>query len=423
MKSKWIVLPINLLLVFFWFYFLFIPQAFSLEPRHQVIEGTIKRGETFSGSLGKMDIPRNRINLIVTQLRPYVDFRKIRGTESYQWISDEEGKLIKFVFKVSPTEVYEIKKGPKGTYWAKKKKIPLQIILKKVEGEVKTSLVKAMKDVGEHQSLATALSDILAWRMDFSQDVRESDRFKVVVEKIYKGDRFIKYGVIQAFEYQNGGRIIRGIRFKNKFYDDKGYPLEKTFLRAPCRFDYISSGFNRKRRHPIMGGVHPHLGIDYAAPIGTPVWAVADGKIVLKRWAKGFGKQIVIQHPNGYRSYYSHLSKYGPGIDVGKSVGQKQIIGYVGSTGFSTGPHLDYRLTKNGKFINPYKEKFSDSLPIASKDFYKLRDERLDRLETMSLFFLTPRKSQDPKCLSRTTVPGFKIRQIHSAFSREFKTS
>jgi murein DD-endopeptidase MepM/ murein hydrolase activator NlpD len=380
MKSKWNFLTINLILSFFWFSFLFIPQAFSLEPRLKIIEGTIKQGETFSCSLKKRGITRHWLHLIVSKLRPYVDFKKIRKTESYQWISNEEGILIKFVFEVSPIEVYEIEQDSKGIYLAQKKEIPLEIVLKKVEGEIKTTLTEAMQDIGEYQFLATALSEILAWRTDFSLDARGKDRFKIVVEKIFKGDQFIKYGAIHAFEYQSGKQIIRGIRFKDRYYDEKGYPLEKTFLRAPCRYDYISSGFNQKRRHPIMGGVHPHLGIDYAAPIGTPVWAVAEGVIDLKGWEEGFGKQVVLQHPNGYRSYYSHLSKYGPGIEVGKHVQQKQIIGYVGSTGFSTGPHLDYRLSKNGEFINPYKEKFSNSPPIPSKDFYELRDKWLDML-------------------------------------------
>jgi len=133
-----------------------------------------------------------------------------------------------------------------------------------------------------------------------------------------------------------------------------------------------------------MGGVHPHLGIDYAAPIGAPVWAVADGIVDSAGWVEGFWKQIVLRHPNGYMSYYSHLSKYGPGIKVGKRVEQKQIIGYVGSTGFSTGPHLDYRLTKNGQFINPQKEVSPTGKPIEQKDteaFRKRKDKVLAWLE------------------------------------------
>jgi len=350
----------------------------SSESQHQVIDGSIKGGETFSQSLAKKKISMKWVNLIVSKLRPFVDFRRIKGGGVYQWIADENGDLVKFIYEVSSTEIYEIEKDPKGEYVAKKREVPLEACLVKVEGEIYSSLAKAMKNVGEHWSLATAFAEILAWEIDFAQDGREGDRFKAVVEKIYKGDEFIKYGVIHALEYYSGKKVIRGIRFKNKYYDEKGYSLEKAFLKTPLRFNYISSGFNRNRRHPIMGGVHPHLGIDYAAPIGTPVWAVADGIVNLAGWVEGFGKQVVLRHPNGYKSYYSHLSKYGPGIKMGKRVEQKQIIGYVGGTGFSTGPHLDYRLSKNGQFINPQKEIFPIGKPVVQKEmnaFCKKRGE------------------------------------------------
>jgi murein DD-endopeptidase MepM/ murein hydrolase activator NlpD len=353
----------------------FSPLANSQELN--MIEGNIKKGDTFSQSLTRKKISLCWIDLIVSKLSRFIDFRYLKEA-SYQFITDERGELVKFVYEVSPTEIYEVEKDFKGEYVARKKEIPLDIYLIKVEGEIRFSLAKAMKDVGEHWSLATSFAEVLAWEMDFSQDVREGDRFKVVVEKIYKGDKFIKYRTIYALEYQSGKKIVRGIRFKNRYYDEKGYSLQKAFLKTPLRFNYISSGFNRNRRHPIMGGVHPHLGIDYAAPIGTPVWSVADGVVVLAGWVEGFGKQVVLRHPNGYMSYYSHLSKYGPGIKVGKRVEQKQIIGYVGSTGFSTGPHLDYRLSKNSQFINPQKETFPTGKPIGQKEmeaFRKKRDE------------------------------------------------
>jgi murein DD-endopeptidase MepM/ murein hydrolase activator NlpD len=358
----------------------FVPMTHSLEAQLRVIEGVIKEGETFSQSLTKKKISLKWIHLIVSKLRSDVDFRRLRGGDIYQLIVDETGELVKFIYEVGPTEVYELEKDPKGEYVVKKKEIPLEIYLMKTEGEIRSSLARAMKESGEKSSLANLFAEIFAWEIDFNQDVRRGDRFKVVVEKIYKGDQFIRYGAIHALEYQSGKKIIRGIRFKNKYYDEEGRSFEKAFLKTPLRFDYISSGFNRKRRHPIMGGVHPHLGIDYAAPIGTPVWAVAEGIVVFCGWVEGYGKHVIIRHPNGYRSYYSHLSRFGPGIKEGKHIEQKQIIGYVGSTGLSTGPHLDYRLSKNGQFINPLKEIFPTSKPVGQKDmeaFCKRKDEVL----------------------------------------------
>jgi len=317
-----------------------------------------------------------RINLIVSKLKPYVDFRRIGGGEAYQLITDEEGELVKFIYEVSPIEVYEIEKDQEGEYVAKRKEVPLEIYLVKVGGEIRSSLARTIKETGEKSLLANLSAEILAWEIDFDRDVREGDQFEVVVEKIYKGDEFIKYGTIYALEYQRGKRIITGIRFKNRYYDEKGYALDKAFLKMPLRFSYISSGFNRSRKHPIMGGVHPHLGVDYAAPIGTPVWAVADGIVDSAGWVEGFGKQVVLRHPNGYKSYYTHLSRYGPRIKEGKRVEQKQVIGYVGITRFSTGPHLDCLLSKNGQFINSQKETFPTGKPIGQKDMEAFRERK-----------------------------------------------
>jgi len=149
-------------------------------------------------------------------------------------------------------------------------------------------------------------------------------------------------------------------------------------LKSPLRFNRISSRFSGARRHPILGGIFPHFGVDYAAPIGTPVWAVADGTVISKGWNRGFGKQVILRHANGYKTYYGHLSRYGTGIRRGKRVQQKEIIGYVGSTGLSTGPHLDYRLSKDSRFRNPLKETFPPGYPIGEsnkEEFHKRRDE------------------------------------------------
>jgi murein DD-endopeptidase MepM/ murein hydrolase activator NlpD len=357
--------------------FLSLSTAYSSEQNHKVIEGRMKEGDTFSDSLLRKRIPLQSVRLIVLKLKPHIDFRRMKGGD-FQFIADEKGELVKFTFEAGPMEIYEIERNPYGEYAAKKKEVPLETYLVKVSGEIRYSLAQAMEKAGEEWFLATAFAEILAWDIDFSRDVRRGDRFKVVVEKLYKGDQFIQYGSIHALEYQSGNKIIRGIRFHERYYNAKGISLEKAFLRMPLRFTHISSGFNRKRKHPIMGGVYPHLGIDYAAPLGTPVWAVANGIVDSVGWVEGFGKQVVLRHPNGYVSYYSHLSRYGPGIQEEKRVEQKQIIGYVGSTGFSTGPHLDYRLSKNGQFIDSLKETFPQGEPVGQKDweaFLKRREE------------------------------------------------
>ena len=354
----------------------------SLAPPHQVIQGEVMEGSSFSRSLAEKKIPGQWSTLVIGKLKPYVNFKKIRrGT--YQFIMDSKGDLVKFVFEAGPTEVYEIEKGPEG-YPVRRKEIPLQPVLTKVVGEIRSSLFEAMDAAEEGEQLTISFAEILASEIDFYKDVKEGDRFKVVVEKLYKGDEFIRYGTIHAVEYQRGERVIRGIRHQEDYYDEKGNSLRKAFLKVPLRFNRISSRFSRARNHPILGGVRPHYGVDYAAPSGTPIWAVADGTVVSCGWSTGFGQQVILRHGNGYVSCYGHLSGYGPGIRKGTRVKQKQVIGYVGSTGLSTGPHLDYRLIKDGKFRNPLKETFPTGVPLRREErgpFEKQKEEILPWLQ------------------------------------------
>jgi murein DD-endopeptidase MepM/ murein hydrolase activator NlpD len=386
-RRKWFFLSGFLVVgLFFVIYFFGLPSAPpppppSPPPASQAaplytIEGDVKERGTLFQSLSGKGIPLRWIDLIISKLKPYVDFKKIKGG-TYRFITDVKGELVKFIYEASPTEIYEIEKDSEG-YVAQKKRVLLESHPVKVVGEIHSSLFEAMEAAGEQDLLTVAFAEILAWEVDFYKDAREGDRFKVVVEKVYKGDRFIQYGAIHAVEYQRGDRIIRGIRYKDGYYDEKGISLRKAFLKVPLRFNRISSKFSWARKHPILGGTRPHLGVDYAAPPGTPIWAVADGAVTSCGWNSGFGNQVILRHMNGYMTYYGHLSGFGSGIRKGARVRQKQIIGYVGSTGLSTGPHLDYRLAKDGKFRNPLKELFPAGLPIEAGEmeaFHQTRDK------------------------------------------------
>ncbi len=390
-KKKWILasgfLLVGLLLLT---YFFVLPPAPPLpsdappvstplatqDPSLHTIEGNVKERSTLFQSLSEKGIPLRWIDLIISKLKPYVNFKKIKGG-TYRLITDGKGELMKFIYEASPTEIYEIEKDSEE-YVAQRKRVPLESHLVKVVGEIRSSLFEAMEAAGEQDPLTIAFAEILAWEIDFYKDVREGDRFKVVVEKVYKGDQFIQYGPVRAVEYQRGERIIQGIRYKEGYYNGKGVSLRRAFLKVPLRFNRISSKFSRARKHPILGGLRPHFGVDYAAPPGTPIWAVADGTVTSCGWSGGFGNQVILRHMNGYTTYYGHLSGFGPGMRKGVRVGQKQIIGYVGSTGLSTGPHLDYRVAKDGQFRNPLKEVFPTGIPIAKEEmetFYQTRDE------------------------------------------------
>jgi murein DD-endopeptidase MepM/ murein hydrolase activator NlpD len=384
-RRKWLVLSI--FLSFFLFcvlYLFFLERNVMISPETKpdfiVMEGRIREKGTFYQSLVERKIPRRWIDLIISKLNPFVDFRRIQGG-TYRFLIDENEGMAKFIYEAGPAEIYEIVKDSKGEYIVQKQKVSLQVHLVKIVGEIRSSLFEAVNAVGEQDQLALSFAEILAWEIDFYQDVREGDRFKVMVEKIYKGEQFIQYGTIHAVEYLRGEEVIRGVRFNGDYYyNEGGFSLQKAFLKSPLRFNRISSRFSGARRHPILGGIFPHFGVDYAAPAGTSVWAVADGTIVSAGWAGGFGKQVVLRHTNGYRTYYGHLSRYGPEVKKGQRVKQKQIIGYVGTTGLSTGAHLDYRLSKDGRFRNPLKEVFPAGCPLGKEEkekFHKKRDEVL----------------------------------------------
>ncbi|MBM4323519.1 MAG: M23 family metallopeptidase [Deltaproteobacteria bacterium] len=352
------------------------------EPKYQTIEGEIKEKSTFSKSLAEKSISQSQIEQIVLALKPFLDFKRMKGGQ-FRFVADEKGEMVKFIFEAGPIEVYEIEKGPEG-YVARKKDIPLETYLVKVEGVIRSSLFEAMEAIGEKEQLVISFAEILAAEIDFYKDVREGDRFQIAVEKIYKEKEFIRYGPIHAVGYQRGDKTILGIHFHGDFYNEKGMALKKAFLRSPLRFTRISSRFSRARKHPILGGILPHYGVDYAAPPGTPIWAVANGTVASCGWGGGFGKQVILRHPNGYMTYYGHLSGYGPGIHKGARVTQKQVIGYVGSTGLSTGPHLDYRMAKDGRFRNPLRESFPAGNPIEKgrmDAFEKRRDEMIAWLQ------------------------------------------
>jgi murein DD-endopeptidase MepM/ murein hydrolase activator NlpD len=352
------------------------------EPVLTVVEGRIGSKGSLARGLAEKGLPREWVDLITSALRSHVNFRKVKeGT--FRCYRDEAGGLVRFIFEAGPEDVYEVERTATG-YGGRRMEVRLDPRLVRVAGEIRSSLFEAMEAAGEGDALALAFAEILAWEIDFHKDLNAGDRFTIVVEKLYKESQFVRYGAIHALEYRQGDRAVRGFRYGNEYYRDNGLSLRRAFLKSPLRFNRISSRFSRARRHPILGGLRPHYGVDYAAPAGAPVWAVADGVVVAAGWNGGFGRQVVLRHMNGYVTYYGHLSRLGAGIHRGKRIRQKQIIGYVGSTGLSTGPHLDYRLAKDGQFRNPLRETFPSGVPVEKAEtarFHARRDEMAGWLE------------------------------------------
>lgn len=263
--------------------------------------------------------------------------------------------------------------------------IPVRTDTVLVNGALATSLYEAFLGMGESPALIQLVTKIFAWDIDFFKDPRVGDEFSLLVEKRFSEDgSFRCYGDVLSAKYVNNGHEFYGIQYKGAYYDQNGRSLEKMLLKAPLNFARVSSGFGT-RLHPILGVKRPHWGIDYAAPKGTKILAAGDGVVEYAKWVNGYGKTIKIRHNSVYSTYYAHLNGYAAGMGAGRRVKQRDVIGFLGSTGLSTAPHLDYRVERNGKYINPASLKTESKEGVAGaewKPFCDHRDTLLSRMFT-----------------------------------------
>lgn len=340
-------------------------------PRVQTID--LRRGDTFVKALQREGVPAKVGHDIASALRGEgVNLRKLtpRHGLAIEWTLDGQPKKLRY--EPSPWLGYAVLSTEDGWKVERAETRP-DVRVEAVRGEVRSSLFEAVEKTGESAQLVLDLAEIFSSDFDFTADTRLGDRFRLLVEKRYAADTFVDYGRILVAQYISEGRTLTGVgvegaRGHYTFYDPAGLSLRKSFLKSPLQFSRITSGFTYARPHPILGGTRPHLAIDYGAPVGTPVWAVADGSVTVAGWKGGNGISVTLRHRSGYSTMYNHLSRLGTGVRPGSRVSQKQIIGYVGSTGLSTGPHLDYRIAKDGRFVNPLSEKFIPGEPIPAAE-------------------------------------------------------
>jgi murein DD-endopeptidase MepM/ murein hydrolase activator NlpD len=311
---------------------------------------------------------------VIASLTKLVDPKTIQGGQKYFVRLDETGTPESFEYQPSPALRYIVERQDDGGWQAHKAEQPVETKTVEVGGLVESSLYESVQKAGESASLVGLLVELFAWDVNFYTDTHPGDHWKVVVEKQVLGGKFYKYGKLLAAEY--GGKVgtFRAFYFAGRtgkqpghYYDEHGQAISKTMLKTPLRFVRISSKFDRKRFHPILHVEKAHLGIDYAAPVGTPVWASASGRVVEVGMKRGSGNTIVLQHANGISTRYYHLSRYARGLHVGQTVRQKDVIGFVGTTGLSTGPHLHFSVTKNGAFVDPNKMQVNRDAPVADR--------------------------------------------------------
>jgi murein DD-endopeptidase MepM/ murein hydrolase activator NlpD len=364
------------------------------EPDRFFTSGVIARGESLSYALRQQGIPRETVHQITSELARHYDFRRAQPGHAYRLTQDGEGRVVEFRYNTSSMEGFTlVLEGDR--YAVRRDELQLDPREVRIAGVVSTTLHDAVKALGESPQLASDFADIFAWDIDFTRSVRPGDEFRILYERLYFTDQqgkqsYLRPGRILAAQYNGAAGNHSAVYFESQpgqggYYRADGSSVQRQFLQAPLRYARISSRYSAARHHPILRITRPHQGIDYAAPAGTPIWAVADGRVIYRGYAGGFGNLIKIRHSKGYVSYYGHLSRFGPGMKVGQRVRQKQVIGYVGSTGLSTGPHVCFRIAQDGRYFNPAKLHTPAGDAVSAQrrpEFLLSRDSLLARLET-----------------------------------------
>jgi murein DD-endopeptidase MepM/ murein hydrolase activator NlpD len=336
------------------------------EIHRELIKGQIAPGDTLTALLGEYFNPQ-QIHQLNQVSKPIFPLSRLCSGQSYR-LCLEDDHFKRFEYDIDHEEQLVITYVDSGF---NVEKIPIEYTttIEPIRGTIETSLFEAVTSIGEAETLAMNLADIFAWDIDFILDIRKGDSFQVLVEKRFREGKPAGYGRILGAEFTNQGTTFEAILFEDgdrrpDYFDANGESLRKAFLKAPLAFTRISSGFTMKRYHPITKTWKAHPAIDYAAPRGTPIKSVGDGTIIRKGYTRGNGNYIKIRHNSTYETIYLHMSKFARGIRNGGRVAQGQVIGYVGSTGLATGPHLCFRMYKNGSPVNPHRVKAPSAAPV-----------------------------------------------------------
>lgn len=345
----------------------------------EIIKGTVKRNAFLSDILEEFEVPGEIIHSISEAAHGIFDLSKFRAGNPFAVFRSKDDMRVKyFIYEHTPSEYIIMELSDSVLISKKTKEIRKEHM--EVFGEINTSLWNTMKDRGINPLVALQLSELYAWNVDFF-GLQKGDAFKVIYDEAFVDTISLGINKIKGAWFRHNGQEYYAIPFTQdsieSYYGADGKSLRRAFLKAPLRFSRISSRFSNSRLHPVLKIRRPHHGIDYAAPSGTPVEAIGDGTIIEMGYRGGGGRQIKIRHNGTYSSAYLHLKGYGPGLRVGSRVQQGQVIGYVGSSGLSTGPHLDFRVWQNNSPVDPLKIESPSVEPIKAElmaDFNKQKD-------------------------------------------------
>lgn len=322
----------------------------------------IEHGETIGRVLDDLGVPVSDHAAAVAALGDHIDVRRIRPGSAGLAYRDFAQQLARLRMR-TPEGWVELEHTD-GTWRCRLAPFARRVEVVAVHGQLESSMEQAVRAAGAPIDIAYKMAFVLRWDVDFTRDLRIGDRFDVLYEQVYLDDAPAGPGVVLGLRYENRGRQFEAYRFEDGYYDGQGRPLQKMFLRSPVPFSRVTSRFSRSRFHPVLKVNRPHWGVDYGAPTGTPVKATASGEVTFAGRKGGAGNMIELRHAAGYRTAYLHLSRFAKGVRRGLQVVQGDVIGFVGSTGLATGPHLDYRVKKDGSWIDPLSIQRTPSVPI-----------------------------------------------------------
>lgn len=326
-------------------------------PGEAVVRGTVEKGDTVIKMLAGAD--SQAAQEYINAAKRVFSMRAFRDGQPYVVVTDAAtGKVKRFEYEIDSRRRLVVEGTEQPV--ARVEAIEYTTLLSTVNATIDDNLFQAVADAGERPQLALRLAELFGSEINFIRDLQEGDSFAVLVEKRYRDGEYKGYGRIIAAHFTNKGKSFEAYLYREgnrsaSYYNSKGENVRKSLLQAPLAFTRVTSRFTHNRLHPVLGYSRPHEGVDYAAPTGTPVKAVGEGVVTGKGWSGGYGNQVIVRHGGGLESLYSHLSGYARGLRNGQKVRQGEVIGFVGMTGLATGPHLDFRLRQNGRFINPAK--------------------------------------------------------------------
>jgi len=359
---------------------------------YRIEEGVVRRGQTLSHLLSRFDFGPADVDRIARTMEDVFSPRRIRGGNNYygyfNQYSDTLSELCYFVYEISDLDYLVVDFRDSLDIYRGEKEVTN--ISREASGVIRSSLWNTIIENDLPQELVIHMARILAWTVDFYR-IESGDRFKVLYEEAHVGERPVGVSRIDAVYFMHRGSEIEGFHFAadtiDGYFDGDGNSLQKVFLRAPLEYGRISSRYSQSRLHPIHGDRRPHLGTDYAAPHGTPILAVGDGTVTRASYTSGNGNYVRIRHNSVYETQYLHMSRFASGIRPGARVEQGEVIGYVGSTGLATGPHVCFRFWQNGQQVDHLRLEFPSGDPLPEdymEAFTQIRDSRRKKLESVT---------------------------------------